>query len=656
MRANVICVCTLVVLVVVTPLLAQPVRPGDDGGGAAPPLAPSPSRLAAGLRAYPDSVVSALLTLAAYPGLMQQLAEDPALLQQPEQLDPALPGAVLAAVRELKADPRVIALAAAHPQELEQLRLLRSVAPDGLKLRIGQLRKGYGRALLAAGAAWQGVLENDPVALGQYRELLTRFCKEVETAGDELPYVHARKREYYHGCAPNWAVVAFARDQQDLAALSQTLDRWWAAYAPERIDTLVQRSRADAGRTADAPDAVIGLPAQARRGMWSPADAGGADSLGRIPVMIQPLADQPLEAQREYALAEHARLWSPPPEMAPPFPEAPVAEGAEPEVEPGEPLPQPEEGEVIAEFPLPSERDARARGGRIHRESVLTRYGYGGFYYGDAWFDCGRYGYINYYGGLGWPYTVEDLERFRLLHEIQPGHSRLDGYVFYDAYGRRNYVGSGGVSVHVGPTRYYYRYPSARVRGTVTDVGVRRHYRSATEQVTRGLRRYPTYGGRVTGARRYSPNSPVRGIRRTGQQLSRRGATIGNRGRTTIGSRHRTTTGVRGPTTIGRRHSQRVSPSRGSLGNRGSTSYRRPTGHTRPRTGIQRGHSPRPSQPGVRSGSSRIYRPGHVGVSRGTTRTPSRGLTRPSSSGVRRSDVSRSRAVRREAAQRRSHR
>ncbi|HUU97142.1 MAG TPA: hypothetical protein VM487_15495 [Phycisphaerae bacterium] len=586
----------------------------------------------AGLRAYPSDQVRAFFVLAEHPGVLRQLADEPQLFEYPEGVKGVISAEVAAAIRELRTMPGIVMVAAAYPAELEAVRNVYLDAPEGVQQRLQQLRENYKRLAVAAAAAWQRRVADDPVSLGQYRELLTRFCEEQRQVNPGFPCVQVTKREYYYACVPDEAILQYAREKCRASPLHRLLEKWWAYYAPGQIDAGAQGTGwLSGGRpTVPAPpqaaggaEVVAALPAEQRASMWQADGGADSDAIGLIPVIIQPLADQPAEARREYAVAEHARLWSFQPrlDMLANPPEDDGAGGDVEAVPPEGPGEQEPVAEVVGPWREMTEVGVRARRDQDQRSGWRTYrscYDRSGYYYGSVQLHYGGYGGCWDYSWLGWPYTRSDLQKLRTLYEITPGGWRSDVGGLGYGYGRRTYVESDGVSVRVGPTTYYYHWPTAsRTRGTTTGVGVRRHYRSATEQVGRGLRPYPTYGGRISGAQRRSANQPARGIRRVPQRFGARGTTIGNRRPTTIGNRTGTTIGARGPTVI-RQRQPRAGSSRSSLDR-----YQR-TGQTRPRAGIQRSDELRRSQHGVRSSSPRGQRSSRSGLSRGTSRTSGR--------------------------------
>jgi len=555
MNARLIAIGLLLTILTAQPLAAQVVPQPNPSQWSAEASVTSPSRLAAGLRAYPDNELEALLTLADQPDLVRQLAERPEFLDAPDRIEPPVTDAVKSALVELRANPRIIAMAADHPTELEQLRTLHDVAPDGLRLRLKQVREDYERWSLAAAGAWQLALERNPVALGEYRELLTRLCDEERAADAEFPYVLVTNREYYAACVPDDLFVSFLARQAGFTALKQVIEPWWATYAPERVDQAAQ-SR------SIAPDAtaLAAPPKQTRAAMWRPAEAKIADVIGMVPIIMQPLADQPTDAQQEYALAEHARLWSPP---VPPIgtPRAgDLAEAIEnqPEV-PEEPIAEavdwPEMKQIGAytghRSPIGGGYRSWYGGGGYLTSGVTLGYsGYGGIGL------YGGYGGIGYYSGPIWTYSA--------------GHERCDDV--------------GGLRIYYGPTPYTLGY-SGHGR---TAIGVRRYYRSTPQRAARGLRRHVSPGVQFNDQSRRAPDTHGRLYRSSVPQRLPSGGTIGLQRRSTIGTR--------GPTTIG----QRPATLRGQG---------RSTGYLH-RTGIRRGFSTGPqSVPHARTSSAGAAQP-----------------------------------------------
>jgi len=74
------------------------------------------ARLLAGVRAYPPGVLPALFTVSQQPAVMQQLAEDPQKLMNPQAISPPVSAELQNAIRQLQQVPEAVALAAAYPK------------------------------------------------------------------------------------------------------------------------------------------------------------------------------------------------------------------------------------------------------------------------------------------------------------------------------------------------------------------------------------------------------------------------------------------------------------------------------------------------------------------------------------------------------------
>jgi hypothetical protein len=270
------------------------------------------SRVAAGIRHYPAQTVRSLLILADEPLVLRQLADNPDLMQNPDTITPPVSDAVKAAIRELSATPAIIAIAAAHPAEMKLLRQAYAEAPEGMEQRIGELRASYSTARAESAAGWQTLLEQDPQALAQYRKLLTQFTREQTQRYSDFPFVHVTAGEYYYAAVPNDAVMIYADEHRaELGDLWGVLTQWWSQHGPEAVDErALQRGHRPAEQ--QAANAIATLPAEKRTDMWKPTGGDVPASIGFVPVIMQPLADQPAEARYAFAIADQARLWTTP--------------------------------------------------------------------------------------------------------------------------------------------------------------------------------------------------------------------------------------------------------------------------------------------------------------------------------------------------------
>jgi len=367
--------------------------PGAANAQAAVPA----SRLAAGVREYPAGVLRALIVLADEPPLVRQLADDPELLDHPDQISPPIDARVRGAIDQLRQMPAILAVAAAHPLELQALKRLYAEAPEGMEQRIQQMRVVYSQAELQAAVAWQRALESDPIAFGEYRDLLTRFCEEQRQSYAEYPCVEVVDRQYYLACVPNEAILDYLDHTDGINALRPLVQRWAGRYSPTQLDDAVLR-----GEVPRAPGnlerTLAAQPTEVRENMWRPAEGQAAATVGLVPVIMQPPADQPPEARYAYAVGEHARLWTVGQAVAA-LPEEPVISG-EPPADIQEALARAQAREDAAlQYAEDHSYYAYANGGSYYG-------GYSGGYYDnyyDSYYPYGYRTYHTYYSTI-WPY------------------------------------------------------------------------------------------------------------------------------------------------------------------------------------------------------------------------------------------------------------
>ncbi len=291
-----------------------------QSGWTAEPAAPdktdiSPARLAAGVRAYPASVLRALLEIADQPLLLRQLAEEPEKLAKPEGLYPPVDERLKPALQQLQAVPELVGVAAAFPAEIAALRRMYTESPQETESRVGDLRGRYTAWMFEGARRWQEQLERDPAALSAYRDLVAQFVRDQRKQYEDFPYVEVLNHDYYLAAPPNELIWAYAEAANVPPALRDAMNRWWQQFGPERVDEQVFSGN---GPPAVEPGArfLAAMPPVQRDSMWR---MPSIDAL--MPVILQPLDDQPVEARLAYAVAEHARLWSgsaitqaPPPE------------------------------------------------------------------------------------------------------------------------------------------------------------------------------------------------------------------------------------------------------------------------------------------------------------------------------------------------------
>jgi len=311
MIASVIRAGLLAAIIATVPAVAQDSASEGETERGGDMTAISPMRLAAGVREYPARVLRALLQLADDPLVLRQLADEPELLEGPESISPPVRAEKLAAIRELKAMPAIVAVAADHPEELRALRELYTEVPAETEESILRLRVAYDNAGLGAAVAWQEALEADPVALRDYCELVALFCKARREVYEGFPCVQVLKREYYGACPPNEAIIFYAMENGTSATAMRVIESWWATHAPDEVDARILDGDEAPADFQIRPGVVAMMSPEERASMWKPIDAGHGGLENLVPVIMQPPADQPAEALYARAVAEHARLWTP---------------------------------------------------------------------------------------------------------------------------------------------------------------------------------------------------------------------------------------------------------------------------------------------------------------------------------------------------------
>ena len=285
------------------------------------------ARLLAGVRAYPPGVLPALFTVSQQPAVIQQLAEDPQKLMNPQAISPPVSAELQNAIRQLQQVPEAVALAAAYPDEIEILRQLYERAPQQTEQRLADLRARYDAARVQAGRAWQELLYEHPGALDAYRALVTQFTRDQWKQYGDFPYVEVKQTRYYYAAPPNELIMAYAEDRKPGAPLDAILQIWWNRYGPDQVDDLVF-SQSD---LAVGGSSVAAMSPERRAEMWQPARDRTGSGNALLPIIMQPLPDQPADAQAAFAIVENARLWSGPqndrltqqPPVASPSPDMP---------------------------------------------------------------------------------------------------------------------------------------------------------------------------------------------------------------------------------------------------------------------------------------------------------------------------------------------
>lgn len=280
-------------------------------------IGPAELQALAGVREYPDGAIRALADLAADPQLIAQLAANPESVRDPQAAGIDVPADLESALQRLRDTPELIAIAAENPQETAALRQVMLAQPQEAQLAIDDLRERYARADVAAAAAWEELVARDPVALGEYRDLITQYCEAVLKEAPDFAVVEVLDRRYYAACPPDGPMIAALGAGAQTDALRRALEQWWGRFAPEQRDRLARGGTLDFSRNA-----LAARDPDARRDMWRMAQkTRGSGVVGLLPVMLQPTADLDADARIARATVEHARLWSdggaaPPPAAA----------------------------------------------------------------------------------------------------------------------------------------------------------------------------------------------------------------------------------------------------------------------------------------------------------------------------------------------------
>jgi len=605
--SSAIAIATLCLLVIAAPRARAQATAADAG------IDLSPTTLLSAVRDYPPEVLDAMLELDRYPTELERLlAGGEATFEGPRQLTDAIPQGsptgFRSAVMRLLDAPELLFIANARPEELHALRALREEAPDGFEARRRQLQAGYEAAAVLSARAWQDLLERDPVALSQYRDLLESFCRNRLELQPDFVCVDVVKREYYYACTPNEAVIAFASQSADTpAALRRALEQWDRVHGSFATDERVAALRPDERIRLDlARGSIFELPAAARSEMWRAPGAWGGVSIGRIPVAVQPAEDQPPEARLAFAIAETVRLWSlqgDPEAELPPVAEAPVDQAPEVVYDDADAWGD-DEPHVIVE----QDYDYPVSDVYVYEEPYVPVYS-AGFYYRShvTPYYCGPSGFFAYrsYGPRTYcsPVYVYRGGRYYTHRASAYGHSGLSVSLYGRNWGAGFRYGNG-----------IQRYSSGAIQ--FNNDGRRRHY------VNYG---YPTRPDR-TVFRDNSRRPTV--IRSSPRTIQRPGSSSIDRGGTTI-RRSGTTSGSRGtiqrPGSSSGRGSS-AQPGRSS-GSRSGSGIQRPSG-SRSGSGIQRPSGSRESSSGIRPKkpeSSPMIRPvsPNSGGSRGVSLWPS---------------------------------
>lgn len=389
-------------------------------------------RLLAGVRDYPAGVLRALMDLASDPLVLEQIAQTPTILEKPDSAEPPIPETLRPAILALRSVPEAAAIAAANPSAVIALRRMYREDAENVAHRLAEMRDGYARAEIASAALWQQVIESDPVALGEYRDLVSQFTREILSKAPNFAVTQVLDRRYYAACPPDAQLLSLLSQRAETQALRRALTGWAQRVGPEKRDTVATRG----GKLPGANDPLAARPPSARAAMWRAIDSGETPPAGAdlIPMMLQPAGDLDDTARLARATVEHARLWS---EIsgARREPAAPAPQVATPRnAAPDDGMDDLDDGPVVDPSGGYVDTNTHIRYSRDYGDP----YDSGTYVYGT-----GDYGYIwSGYYGFGYPFFAYGRgSRAYYPHALC---STLPGYVpAYDLYHgyRRDYDG-----------------------------------------------------------------------------------------------------------------------------------------------------------------------------------------------------------------------
>ncbi|MCA9244990.1 MAG: hypothetical protein KDA32_13610 [Phycisphaerales bacterium] len=265
------------------------------------PNAAQPDVLA--VAGYPDRVLDALLRLS------QQSAFLDSLRANPENLQTLANGAspdVKAALNQLGEAIDLVYLVADEQDNFSAIAAARDADPRGFADAIRRVQASREAARVSAARDWQESLAADPVALGAYRDLLTRFVNQRRAEFPDYAAVAVTDRRYYYALPPHAELMEFASNDAEASSIFPLMQRFWDAHAPEKSDALI-----DSGQVISAPrdaGALFAAGPSTRADMWKPL-ADVPAPVGLAPVIQQPSADQPAEAQIASAVLDSLRRW-----------------------------------------------------------------------------------------------------------------------------------------------------------------------------------------------------------------------------------------------------------------------------------------------------------------------------------------------------------
>lgn len=276
----------------------------------------SMSEILAGVSNYSPETLALLAELGEKPEVLAAIAKNPQVLEKPDLVEGDNAAAIRETLKKLERLPELAAIAASFPAETRKLAELLRETPEGARDRLNELRSAYAALSRESARAWEELLRKDPVALGEYRDLLTRFSQEQRLENDQFAAVQVTNRDYYVALTPNDMIMQYAMQTGAPAGIKRVLERWWERYAPQARDRRVLLGATEALDGVATPGLAEADP-QSRASMFKSIDSPDPASVGLAPVILQPAADQPEEARLAFAMMEHARIWSGPPPAQP---------------------------------------------------------------------------------------------------------------------------------------------------------------------------------------------------------------------------------------------------------------------------------------------------------------------------------------------------
>lgn len=266
---------------------------------------PSPLRVLAGVRDYPEPVVEALVTLANQPRWAMAASESVRATGEIRVDDPDISQSARTALEALRLLPDAVLLAVERPSELAALRDLRVRDWRRAAELTQQLRDAYRGARNAAAAEWRRRLEGAALH-SAYGELLNLYCEQQRARNPNFACIEVLDPAYYEVLIPDATVVNFAEGVELPSGLRELLASWDREFGNAAIDGRIlsgslRGSFGHAVSPARPRDSEGGVP------QWRVST--GTASRRLAPVILQPAVDQPAEARLALALLEHERLW-----------------------------------------------------------------------------------------------------------------------------------------------------------------------------------------------------------------------------------------------------------------------------------------------------------------------------------------------------------